>query len=279
MLSLASRGEAFAIDSRWVTSSEIDLHVLGLARRPLGGHGEDEHILRGLTPGIFEDATLITDVKQVPVRAVRLLFGHGNGDTVCLGIGDQVRARAHVPHSPGGDHADVRLERVIGQLEAHLVVALAGGTVRNRIRAFVSGDLDLPFSDQRSGDRGTEQVPALVKRVSAEHGEDEVADELFAQVFDEDLAGTNFFGFLFDRGEFFALAQVSAKGNHFALVGIDQPAQDHRGIQPAAVSEDDFLDICHSGTLPKKSASTLARTGRHDNGDVIPGRSQSLSKT
>jgi hypothetical protein len=50
-------------------------------------------------------------------------------------------------------------------------------------------DLDLALGDQRPGDRGAEQVLALVERVGAEHREHEVAHELFAQVLDVDVLG------------------------------------------------------------------------------------------
>src|SRR3546814_13326449 len=45
----------------------------------------------------------------------------------------------------------------------------------------LGGDLDLPLGDQRPGDRGAEQVGALVDGVGAEHREHEVAHELLAQ--------------------------------------------------------------------------------------------------
>ena len=48
--------------------------------------------------------------------------------------------------------------------------------------------LDQALGDQRAGDRRAEQVLALVDGVGPEHGEDEVARELLAQVLDEDLS-------------------------------------------------------------------------------------------
>ncbi len=74
------------------------------------------------------------------------------------------------------------------QLETDLVVPLAGSAVSDRVGAFPDGDLDLPLGDERPGDRGAEQIDAFVKGVHAEHREDEVADELLAEVVDVDLA-------------------------------------------------------------------------------------------
>ena len=50
-------------------------------------------------------------------------------------IFDQLGARGQVPFAPRRDHLDVGLERVIAELEAHLVVALAGGAVGDRVGA------------------------------------------------------------------------------------------------------------------------------------------------
>jgi hypothetical protein len=50
-----------------------------------------------------------------------------------------------------------------------------------------AGDLDLALGDQRPGDRGAEQVLALIDRIGAEHREDEVAHEFLAHVLDEDV--------------------------------------------------------------------------------------------
>jgi hypothetical protein len=44
-----------------------------------------------------------------------------------LGVRDELGAGVEVPLAPGGDHLDVGLQAVVTQLEAHLVVALAGG--------------------------------------------------------------------------------------------------------------------------------------------------------
>src|SRR5690606_7260594 len=101
---------------------------------------------------------LIGDVQQVGVGGVgRLaLLAAGDRDLVLLGIFDQPRAGVQIPFAPGRDHLDVGLQRVIAELEAHLVVAFSGGAVGDGIGAYLLGDLDLPLGDQRPGDGGTE---------------------------------------------------------------------------------------------------------------------------
>ena len=59
-----------------------------------------------------------------------------------LGVLDQLPPRAHRPFPPGRNDPD-RRERHISQFEAHLVVALAGRAMRDRIRAFFCRDFRL----------------------------------------------------------------------------------------------------------------------------------------
>ena len=145
-----------------------------------------------------------------------------------LGKADERLARAQVPFPPRGDHGDVRLQRVVGELEADLVVALAGRAVRHGVGANLLRDLDLFFGDQRPRDRGAEQILPLVKRVRPEHRKDVVAHELFAQILDEDILRLDAEKQrLLARGrELFALAEVGGEGDDLAAVGGLQPLQD-----------------------------------------------------
>jgi hypothetical protein len=76
---------------------------------------------------------------------------------------------------------------VIGELEAHLVVALAGRAMGDGIGPGLARDLDLALGDERPGDGGAQEIAALIEGIGAEHGEDEVADEFLAQILDIDL--------------------------------------------------------------------------------------------
>ena len=113
------------------------------------------------------------------------------------------------------------LERVGRELEAHLVVALAGRAVGDRVGADLVGDLDQALGDQRTRDRSAEQVVALVLRIGAEHREDVVAHEFLAQVLDEDVLGLDaeHLRLAPRRLQFLALAEIGGEGDDLAAVG------------------------------------------------------------
>ena len=159
------------------------------------------------------------------------------------------RAACQVPLAPRRDHLDVRLQRVIAEFEAHLIVALAGRAVRDRIGADYLGDLDLLLGDERARDRGTQQILALVERVGTEHRKDIVADEFLAQILDEDILRLHaqHLGLAPRRLDLLALAQVSREGHNLRVIFGLQPFQDDRGVEPTRISEHHFqLLVGHS---------------------------------
>ena len=134
------------------------------------------------------------------------------------------------------------LERVIGQLEADLVVALAGGAVGDGVGANQPRDVDLPLADQRPRDRRAEQIGPLVERVGAEHRHDVVAHEFLAQVLDEDLLHAQELGLLARRLDLLALADIGGEGHDLAAIRLLQPFEDDRGVEAPRIGEDDLLD-------------------------------------
>ena len=87
------------------------------------------------------------------------------------------------------------------------------------VSAGVRGDLHEPLGDERPGDRGAQQVFALVDGVGTEHGEHEVAGELLAQVLDANVAHAEGGGLGAGRLQFLTLAQVGREGHHLAAIG------------------------------------------------------------
>ena len=90
-------------------------------------------------------------MQQVGIDGERRLAALvlGNRDLVDLRERDQVLATFEAPLAPRRDDLDRGLERVIGELEAHLVVPLAGGAVTDGGGARLACDLDLALGDER----------------------------------------------------------------------------------------------------------------------------------
>ncbi len=176
-------------------------------------------------------------------RALAALVGR-HLDLMRFGPLDQRAAAGQLPLAPRGDDADVGVERIGAELEADLVVALAGGPMRDGIGAGLARDLDQAFGDERPGNAGAEQVVAFVARVHPHHREHEVAHELFAQILDEDvfLGDAHCPRLVARRAELLALAQIGGEGHHLAAALHAQPFGDHRSVQPAGIGEHDALD-------------------------------------
>ena len=159
---------------RQLLAVEADRVALGEADRDVGRrvgrlHRRDGALVdvgRRLDRRVLQHLALGGGVQQVGVdregRLAALVLG--DRDLVLLGELDQLLAALEGPLAPGRDDLDGRLERVVAELEAHLVVALAGGAVADGVGAGLPRDLDLLLGDQRPRDRGAEQVDALVER-------------------------------------------------------------------------------------------------------------------
>ena len=162
----------------------LDLDVDGHVGRGLRRVRQEVHLRRRLRPRVLEDAALERDVEEIAVGGVRPVRRHGHGDVVAPRELDQGRPRIEVPLAPRGDHREIGRERRVRELEAHLVIALAGRAVAHRVRPFPPRHVDLRLGDERPRDRRAHQVGALVQRIGAQHGEDEVPDELVPEIGD-----------------------------------------------------------------------------------------------
>ena len=159
----------------------------------------------------------------------------GDRDLVLFGVVEQLGARAEVPFAPRRDDLEIGVQRIGGELEADLVVALAGGAMGDGVGAGLLGDLDEVLGDHRAGDRGAEQILALIERVGAEHREDEIAHEFLAHVDDADVLDAEHLGLLAGRLELLALAEVGREGDDLALVVLLQPFEHDGGVETAGV--------------------------------------------
>ena len=99
-----------------------------------------------------------------------------------------------------------------------------------------------PAGNQRTAQGGGQRVHTLVNCPGLERGEQEL--------FDQDIPGVNSQGLgrahrhrpLLD-GRQVHHAQVHGQSNNFRIVPFLEPGHGHRGIQPTAVGQDDFVDI------------------------------------
>ncbi len=227
--------------------------------------------LRGRLGRILEDLAFRGGVQEIGVDAeggfAALVLG--DGDLVLLGEFQERLAALEPPLPPRCDDPDVRLQGVVGEFEPDLIVSLARGAVADGVGANHPRNLDLALGDQWTGDGRAEEILAFINRVGAEHREDEVADELLAQILDEDVLGFHAHEESLIAGgrELLALSEVGGERHDLALVGLLQPLQDDGRVQAAGIGEDDLLDGALSvhGGLPMRGGS-WARLGTAEQG-------------
>ena len=140
---------------------------------------------------------------------------------------------------PGRDDLDLRGQRRRRQLEAHLIVSLARGAMRNGPGAFALGDLDHALGDQRPRDAGAEKILPLVDGSRLHDRENEIARELLPQIVHLATGRARGERLGFEAVEFFLLADIGAKRDHLRVVRLLEPAQDDGGIQPSRISDND----------------------------------------
>ncbi len=155
-------------------------------------------------------------------------------------VGNQVLATLELPLAPGGDDLEIGAERGVGQLEADLIVALAGAAVRERLRADALGQGDLPRRGEGPRHRGAEQIGAGVDGSRSQRRKHKVAHELFAQVLDDAVFGAGALGLLDETLELApALPDVGGEAQNPGAVGFAEPGHDGGGVESAGVREDD----------------------------------------
>jgi hypothetical protein len=180
-------------------------------------------------------------VPKVGVARVDLLARRRNGDPVRFGIGDRVLAAPNIPGTPGRDDRKIGSEGRVGQLEADLVISLPRASVRQRVGADLSRDLDLPPRNERTTHRRAEKVFAIVDRASAKRRIDERLDKFLAEILDEALISARRDRLGAYAGELFAaLPDVACDANDpGSMVILLEPRDDDRCVEAAGIGEHD----------------------------------------
>ena len=246
------RAHLLPIDCDRIARFKINRDLFGLVRCILGRHhARQDQVHIGGNSRIFQDFPFGGNVQQIGVlgegRFAALVLGNRN--LMMFGIGDQFCAGIQIPFAPGGDDLDVRLQRVIAEFKADLVIAFAGRAMGNRIGTHHLGNFNLALGNQRARDGGAQQIRAFILSIGAKHGEDIVAHKFFAQVFDEDLLDPHHLGFLAGRLQFFTLPQIGGEGHNLTAIGVLQPAQDDRGIQATGICQYDLINVFFHASL------------------------------
>ena len=146
-LSTPAGRELLAVHRDAVALLEIEFDVFRLVRRVLGRDGELEHALvrlrRRIEPRILEDAGLVGNMEEVAIHRIRLLE-RGLDRESCASRSTrssrrdrEIRSR-NVVDLPRREDLRAAGERHVGELEAALVVALAGGAVRDGVGLFLA---------------------------------------------------------------------------------------------------------------------------------------------
>ena len=212
--------------------------VGGLLRRD--GHAEVDQ-LDAVDVQVFQLAGLVADVQAVLVRAIGLGRGRLDGDVPLVAIGDHLAAAgeelAELLDPPRGNDADGRTEGLGGQLEAALVVALAGGAVGVGVGPDLAGDLQADLRDQRPGDRRAQEIDAFIFCLPLQDRKGEIAAKLFLGVDDPGRAGPDVPGLLQNGLAIFAgLPQIDVDGVNIVAL-FHEPAENDRGIQSARIGQ------------------------------------------
>ena len=124
------RRQEFAVEGNRNAALELDRDL-----RRLGGfggiRGPGVDIIRRRDPGILEDTGFDRAPPQVDIDRVRRTLGDWDLDTALRRVVDLLLARQAHPDPHRGDHLQARVQGVDRDVEADLVVALAGTAMRH----------------------------------------------------------------------------------------------------------------------------------------------------
>ena len=221
---------------------EAQHELARVARGVLDAARECIDVFRRCDPGVFEDPAFDGASPEVLVDGVGAALGHPDGDVVLARVLDRVFA-GEPPDADGRQHVEVRRKRAHRDLEPHLIVAFAGTTVRDRAGAVLAGGADEMTRDDRPRERRDQRVLALVERVRAQGGNDEVGRELLTGVDDDGLDRAGRPRPLADDVPRVvdALADVDGERDDLGVPFLGDPPDRDRGIEATGVCEHDPL--------------------------------------
>ena len=230
-----------AIDGHRPTGLEADDHLIGSVPVQRGVFGVVVDVLGGGVPEMLQEPGLHRATPDVLVDGERRALGDVDRDRVLL------RERDGLLPGPGivadrGQHLQMRCQRGESDLEAHLVVALAGAAVRDDATVELPRGGHQMLDDQRPAQRGDQRIAIHVEGIGLDGGQAVLVGELVAGVDHHRFDGTAVHGPLPDQLHILAaLSEVDSDRHHFFAGLPTDPADGHRGVQAAGVGQDDAL--------------------------------------
>ena len=143
-------GQAHTVHTDDIAVCIFQIEVLGQIGRFFRRDRPAPHIFLGFDRRVFKRAAFVGNMQQIGIHRIRTAAGlvfHFHRNAVLLRIRQQFFATQQIPFAPRCDDLDIGIQRIRTEFEAHLVVALAGRAVRNRLRAGRGGDLDQTLGD------------------------------------------------------------------------------------------------------------------------------------
>ena len=235
--------ELLAVERDGDARLEADRHLDRLGRRGRVAR-ERVRLLRRRRPRILEHACLDRAAEEVLVDRERRRLRRLDGDALGERVLDLLVARPD-PVAERGDHVQAGIGRLERELEAQLVVALAGAAVHDGLRAELDRELGDRLRDHRPRERRDERVLALVEGVRLDRARALLLGERGLAVDEDDVVGAGGASALDRRLEVELLADVDEHGDDLveAVPVLLQPADDAAGVE--AAGEGDHRDPAH----------------------------------
>src|SRR5258708_39407878 len=175
--------ESYAVYQNGRARFKTNFDFLGLVRRFLRRGDPLPHGLVRCVGGIFELAAFLAKVPGVAVAAADGFLALLHGDFVGFGVSDGVLARIDVPFAPRRNDLQMGRNRFVGELEANLIVALAGAAMREAVSAKFQRKFRLALCQHGPRHGSAEEIRVFLDRARAERWPNVIAHKLFTQVF------------------------------------------------------------------------------------------------
>lgn len=231
-------------------------------------------VLRAGEGRVLKFTRLVGDVEKVLILTVRVLLGGSHGDVELLGVLEEVLATlellAVLRLTPEGHALELGVHAEVAELEANLVVTLAGGAVADVGGVLVVGDLDLALADAGASDGGTEKVASLVDGVGGDHGVHKVLDELLAKVLAVKGVGSAELSLLLDLllgsiGDDVILAEVSDVGSNLKAELVHEVGELSARVEATRVCENELglalIRLAELGAVERLAAGSREAAG------------------